>query len=504
LIAVAGIIRHAEVASSSLAPSTNSLQQFTHFLPLARGRTRAAAACDGRVRPCPQAASVASFTRMLDAEKSARTPFERVMHAAWTGTAPAIEGIGATAVRASALPLSFLIQWMAARQLGAAGYGQWQALIATIDLLAFAGTLGLNNAGIRVVAEYRQRALWPLLNGLHVWVLGLGIGASMLLGGIWLVANSTALRPWPQGVVVLACALLATSVALELATFLLRGHARHILAAALLHVMRHLGVLAVLGVSTLLLVPPPALAWLIAAQVFTTTIAAAVATVALVHAIPRALRRTRAYDLAAWLHVSAPLWIAAASAMVQVNAGLLIVQRLAPAADVGAFAAAQRIAGFVGFGTILITLTAAPRIAIAHAARNRREVGKLVGLTTRVSVGGGTLLALAIVLISKPLLGSLGSEFAAQPSLLLVLVLAAWMACWSQGAIAALSMAGGERPLAAVLACLTMSFLALTYWGVRTAGVAGAANAAAVNAAFSQVALLTLYYSWRRSTRDGT
>ncbi|HEY7474014.1 MAG TPA: hypothetical protein VH679_03315, partial [Vicinamibacterales bacterium] len=67
-----------------------------------------------------------------------------------------------------------------------------------------------------------------------------------------------------------------------------------------------------------------------------------------------------------------------------------------------------------------------------------------------------------------------------------------------------LSMAGGERPLAAVLACLTMSFLALTYWGVRTAGVAGAANAAAVNAAFSQVALLTLYYSWRRSTRDGT
>ena len=72
-------------------------------------------------------------------------------------------------------------------------------------------------------------------------------------------------------------------------------------------------------------------------------------------------------------------------------------------------------------------------------------------MTTWVSVGGGTLLSLAIVLSSKPLLGSLGSEFAAQPYLLLVLVLAAWMACWSQGAIAALSMSGGERPLAAAV-----------------------------------------------------
>ena len=439
---------------------------------------------------------------MPDAAKSARTRLERVMHAAWTGTAPGIEGVGATAVRASAVPLSFLIQWLAARRLGAAGYGQWQALIAVIDLLVFTGTLGLNTAGIRVVAEYRQRALWALLNGLHVGVLGLGLGASVLLGGILVVANTTWPRPWPQAVVALAWALLAASVALELATFLLRGHGRHILSAALLHFVRHLGVLALICTSTLLLVPPPELAWLIGAQVFTTTIAAAVATVALVHTVPRALRRTRAYDLAAWLHVSAPLWIAAASAMVQVNAGLLIVQRFAPAADAGAFAAAQRIAGFVGFATILITLTVAPRIAIAHAARDQHEVGRLVGMTTRVSVGGGTLLSLAIMLSAKPLLGSLGPEFAAQPYLLLVLVLAAWMACWSQGAIAALSMAGGERPLAAALACLTMSFLALTYWGVRTAGVTGAANAAVLNAAVSQIALLTLYYSRRRSARD--
>ena len=441
---------------------------------------------------------------MPDTEKAARTRFERVMHAAWTGTAPDTQSVDATVVRASALPLSFLIQWMAARRLGAAGYGQWQALIAMIDLLAFAGTLGLNNAGIRFAAEYRQRALWALLNGLHVSVLGVGIGASVLLGGIWLLANSTSPHPRPQGVVVLACALLTTSVALELATFLLRGHGRHLLSAVLLHLVRHLGVLGLLGISTLLLVPPPALAWLIGAQVLTSTIAAAVATVALVRAVPRALRRTRAYDLAAWLHVSAPLWIAAASAMVQVNAGLLIVQRFAPAADAGAFAAAQRIAAFVGFATILITLTVAPRIAIAHAARNQREVGRLVGMTTWVSVGGGTLLSLAIVLTSKPLLGSLGPEFAAQPYLLLVLVLAAWIACWSQGAIAALSMAGGERPLAAALACLTLSFLVLTYWGVRTGGVAGAANAAVLNAALSQIALLTLYYSWQRSSRDST
>ncbi len=425
------------------------------------------------------------------------------MQAAWTGTGPGMQSVGATAVRLSAVPLSFLIQWMAARRLGAAGYGQWQAMIAMIDLLSFAGTLGLDNAGIRFAAQYRQRALWALLNGLHVAVLGLGIGASVLFGGAWLITNSTWLRQWPQGVVVLACGLLATSVALELSTFLLRGHGRHMLSAALLHLVRHLGVLALVGTSTLGLMPPPALAWLIGAQVLSTTIAAAVATVALVQTIPRQLRRTRAYDLAAWLHVSAPLWIAAAAAMVQVNAGLLIVQRFAPAADAGAFAAAQRIAGFVGFATILIALTATPRIAIAHAARDRREVGRLVGRTTWVSVGGGTLLSLAIVLGSKPLLGSLGSEFAAQPYLLLVLVLAAWMACWSQGAIAALSMSGGERPLAAVLTCLTISFLTLTYWGVRTGGVTGAANAAGLNAALSQVALVTLYYSWRRSTRDG-
>src|SRR5688500_5565346 len=104
---------------------------------------------------------------MLDSESPARPRFERVMRAAWTGTAPGMQSVGATVVRVSAVPLSFLIQWMAARRLGAAGYGQWQAMIAMIDLLAFAGTLGLDNAGIRFAAQYRQQGLWALLNGLH-------------------------------------------------------------------------------------------------------------------------------------------------------------------------------------------------------------------------------------------------------------------------------------------------------------------------------------------------
>ena len=266
---------------------------------------------------------------------------------------------------------------MAARRLGAVGYGQWQALIATIDLLAFAGTLGLNNAAIRFAAQYREEPLWSLVNGLHVAVLSLGIGASVILGAAWLIANSSSPGQWPQRVVAVACALLATSVVLELATFLLRGHGRHLLPAVLLHLVRHLGVLALIGTSMFVLAPP-SLAWLIGAQALDDRARRdGRHGGARPHSASPA-RWTRAYDLSAWLSVSAPLGIAAAGAMVQLNAGLLIVQGFAPAADAGAFAAAQRIAGFVGFAAILITLTVAPRIAIAHAARDAREIGRLV------------------------------------------------------------------------------------------------------------------------------
>ena len=100
---------------------------------------------------------------------------------------------------------------------------------------------------------------------------------------------------------------------------------------------------------------------------------------------------------------------------------------------------------------------------------------------------------------SRLLMGSFGPEFGARPQLLYALVLAAWLACWGQGAFNGLSMTGGERPLAATSIALTISFFTLTVWGTQTFGAPGAAGAAIVHAAISLVAFLALYHLRRHA-----
>jgi O-antigen/teichoic acid export membrane protein len=401
---------------------------------------------------------------------------------------------GAMAVRAAAVPLSFLGQLVAAQALGTIGYGSWQALIATLDLLGYAAKLGLDSTGVRLAAEYQATAQWPRLRGLQRALLSVSLVSSLTIASLWCGLATGGDGGWGRSVLVYGALLLLANVMLEVAAGMLRGQGFPISSTMLFHIVRHVGPLALFSYVLIRARGVPAIEWAVQAQLTTTLLALVAVLCLLPHSIPPTQRFERRYAWGNWLRISFPLWIVSACAIVQQNAGVIIAQQETNALDAGGFAVASRLANFVGIGSLLVGITFAPRLARAHAGRRHYEFNRLVLGSSVFAIGCGAIVAGGEWLFAPGLLKLMGVDPAGNLAMFQLLIVAALLHCLGQACLQGLVMSGEPRLAAVTQIGLTLLFVVGTTIGFRFDGIRGAGYAAAAAALLAQPVWIGLLY----------
>ncbi|MGF1640658.1 MAG: lipopolysaccharide biosynthesis protein [Rhodospirillales bacterium] len=400
-------------------------------------------------------------------------------------------GLKAALILMAGAVLSFSSNIMAARVLGAEGFGIYATAIAWMALLTGFGTVGLPQAVLRFIPAYRSLGQHANLAGFLRFVRYVLLGGAVVGGCLMLLASVSGLgTPSAAQAMALAAVLLVVAVSLDVFSASLRAFGQLVWSMLPDHVLRH-GVFLV-GLFVLWLsfqgAPPPEAA----------IVAAIVATVIAVAVVGLRLRREPSYrqqtpdyqDMSRWWRLSLVSCVLVILFQTQSQIALIMVGNTLGEVAAGQFAAARRLADIVTFGLLTINRVFVPTISSLHALGDHAALQRSATLTGIWS----TLLAMAIALpmLSAPhlTLSLFGPAFqdAATP---LRIMLAAQIFNAATGAVTALlTMTAREMvALRTLLVAAVMQFILLLVL-VPPFGLTGAATAFAIAIVFYNLAQL--------------
>jgi O-antigen/teichoic acid export membrane protein len=392
-------------------------------------------------------------------------------------------GAGAlSAVEVGGIAVAYAAHILFARWMGPREFGLYAYVMGWSSVLAILPTLGLADAGMRFVAEYRARGDWGRLRG----VIGtseraaLAAGAALGLGG---TAVIVALDRWhglsaPQAMVI--GVWMAPLLGLVL---LLRGLGRgltHVALAFAPHaLLRPLLVLLAGGVLVWAHGPPSGVGLLtagLAVLPLVVLVQLAMLRGAVRAAVPPA---PPVHDRRAWLEVAFPLLLVNGAGLVMTYSGLLGVGGLLGPTDAGLYHVASRTASLITLSVSLANAFAAPHFAALYAEGNRQGLQSLTTTVTRWSFWSSAVIALALVAFAEPVLGLFGRGFVGAWPVLAVLAIGQVVNAGAGPVGTLLNMTGRHGVNLRVTLWTMAANVVLTVAGVLALGVAGAALAAA-------------------------
>lgn len=384
-------------------------------------------------------------------------------------------------IRVVALGVGFAQAILAARLLGAEGYGIVSVAIAVATLAATLSVMGLGPLAVRELAKYLTRADWGRLRGFLRFALGAVLVASVLAGSVIaaLALGTTLFDPAFRTAIALAGALVPLIALVLLFKGLAQGFGR--VAAAQLpgEVLRTGVMVALLASFALAAHALGTLAYigLAAIAAASAAVAGAIAVGRIVSSSVPAARPRR--EAQAWSRAAAPFLGIAVAIIVLEEVNTLMLGWLAGPAEAGLFQPVARLAPLMLIGTQAVMISYAPRVA---ALWTQSELAALAGITRLVTLATAlTAVAVcgSIVLVGPRLLAAFGPEFGASlPALWWIA--AAQVIGASCGPVAMLlTMTGHQnRALAGQLAALMVNF-GLGWWLIPEHGALGAAQAMA-------------------------
>lgn len=399
------------------------------------------------------------------------------------------------AYQIAGLVLGFVLNVVLARALGARGYGIYAFAVAVATLGAAFGRLGLDNAALRLLPEYRVDARPALAHGLisqtrrSVAAASAIIGAvaAAMLGLFWhepeharflFLAAVAALVP--------AMALLATAQAG------LRGLGALGRALSVDYLIRPIAIMA--AVSLLWIVQHGRVAPLGALAATLGVMAAGIALqqrwivrdLRTIHGEPDAA----SCDWGRWSHLSIRFLGSSVFTMVFSQSDLIVLGLIRRGADVGYYSAAARMAMLVGFGLSVLNVVAAPLISELHAAQNGRDLQRLLTLMIRAGGFMGLVLALCIVGLAPFVLPVFGAGFEAARTPLLVLI-AGQVVNVAAGPVGLLLlMTDHQGAVLKISMGVSLLGIALAIFGVLYWGMLGAAAATAISVILWDVTMI--------------
>lgn len=367
------------------------------------------------------------------------------------------------AIRVAAAGLAYGAQVIAARLMGAEGYGVYATLWVWTAMLGHTLTLGLSQGACRFLPAEQARGDLDHARGYlaagALFTLAASVGTALAgLGIAWL---SPGLPDGMSGAPLVLAACLLPLLALQ---DYLEGIARSqnwvVLAILPTYLLRQLVMVAGLAAAVLAGAPARpeiAMACMLLAAFVSTALQALLLARRLRPLLPPGPRRFRPR---AWLRACLPIALVDLATTAFGFVDVLLLGLLMPPAAVGLYFAATRVHQFVPFVQFAASAATAQRFSAAEARGDRAGLARLVRLQAQATAAATLVTGLAVLAAGPPLLALFGEGFAAGVPVLAVLVMGSVTASLFGPGEDLLTMLGGERLCAALtLAALGVAIL---------------------------------------------
>nr|WP_246188535.1 lipopolysaccharide biosynthesis protein [Nitratireductor arenosus] len=395
--------------------------------------------------------------------------------------------------------IAFVSQVLLARWMGSFEYGIFVLVWVTMVIVGNLSCLGFHTSIIRFIPEYRQKGRLAELRGIllasRLFVLiASTIVAAIGAAGIWLFApaiESYYVVPFYLGIVCLP--MISLSDALQ---GISRANAWAISALSPTYLIRPVLILVFMGGSLLAGFQPCAVTAIIAAimATYATTI------IQLVSVTGRVDRRLepgpRTFLLRQWILVSMPIFLVESFFFLLTNADVLMVGRFMPPDQVAVYFATVKTLALVHFVYFAVKAGVAQRYASITHTGDTELLSAFARETASWTFWPSLAMAVAVLLLGKPMLSLFGPEFVAGYPLLFVLVGGVVARAAVGPAESLLTMTGNQNVCAMVYALALSLNIALNFILIPEFGLWGAAIATAIAMAFEALALS--FTVWRR------
>lgn len=335
------------------------------------------------------------------------------------------DALAAFAIRIGSAGLLYLSQVALARWMGASDYGVY--VVAWTCVLALGGlaSLGLNQAVIRLVPQYRttgdMASLAGLIRGSRRAAMGAGTLFALLgLAGVWL------LEPLIDSVYVMPIYLALVCIPMYAVTDVQDGigRGRGWMGLGLLppYVLRPLLVLVAMAAARVLDMPMNA-ATAIGAAITATWLSGLLQLWLMDRRLaPETADATASSDWRTWLGIALPLMAITGAEIVMQCADVLILSRTMAPGDVAIYYAAAKTMSLILYVHYAVGSAAANRVAAAAARGDgtalNAAVAESVSWTFWPSLAAGAV----ILALGQPLLWLFGPNFAAGYPVMMTLV----------------------------------------------------------------------------------
>lgn len=409
------------------------------------------------------------------------------------------------AIRISAIAAEFGCLVLMARAFGVRSYGSYALAMAIVAIAVVPAMVGFDRLLVREVAAAESVADWSLLRGLVgrssriALVASLAIAAALLVVATQTRLFEPALR-LPLAIASVLVPLIAF-VRLQQATLQGLGNVAIGLAPESLLQPVVLSVLA--AFVTLGTLAPRTAGLAVSLHVCAVAVACTAAWFLLRRRLPSQLRSAPAspharHRLAAGTTF---MWLVGMSAAL-VNLDTVLVGSLLGAPDAGAYRAASQLAMFVGFPLAAVSIATAPAVAALHAAGRHDELRDRSQRAARVIFVCAAIVAAAVVVAGRPILGALGPGYEVGFPVTLVLVVAYLFHAAMATSTYLLFMTAHERLAAVIFTGGVAALLAGGLVLVPRFGLVGGAVAAGVS--LMGVSATSAWLAWNRTGINAT
>jgi O-antigen/teichoic acid export membrane protein len=332
---------------------------------------------------------------------------------------------GALGVRIGAAGLAYLLQIVLARSLGAAEYGTFSFAWSLVTMGGFLATLGYAQVAVRFLAQYQQTGDMAHAHGfIRQALLMTALGSALAIGGLLLIFPAI---EWGWGS--LCCAALTIGLmALPFfaLTDVLEGFARSqgwtIRALAPPYLLRSGGLMLMLLIAVGAGMKIDAILAMKFA-LLATALACLAAGWLIVRPLLAALPAAQpAYAGRIWLANARPTFLADLALLARQNIDLVVLGLVAPAATVGIYFAATRIASLLGLIEFALGAAFGHRFARAQQSGTLHEVWREAW---RLSAGLGLVSAIGLMALAPFILSLFGPDFVAATLAVEILLIAA-------------------------------------------------------------------------------
>ena len=374
--------------------------------------------------------------------------------------------------------ISFGVHIFLARTIGAASYGHFAFATNCLAILLVCSTVGLKPTVLRFAAAYLARKEWPMLRGLLQvatrWTIGASVAVVLLSAIVWIMVRP---GPYEAGVTLLLVVLALPFMALgEVWSAALRGLgavSRSQLPASIVqHLLFGIGLLvlfATIGIGG-------GAATAAAAFLGATVGALGVAGALLRAQFPPATHAAApAYARRDWAGVAGDNFLISLLQATRVPLIVVIMGAQVDPRHLAYYVAAARLANVTVLGLTGISGMATPQIARHFALSDPAELQRVAYRAARGSLACASVVAAALAVFGRPLLGLFGTGFESAFVPLLVLMTGELVAAAAGPVGYFLTMTGQQRTATAIEALSSVLAVGLAIVLIPAYGIVGTA-----------------------------